>query len=85
MSGPTPDAGTPPASDRETRLGEEARRIGHDLNNSIGVLLGRAELMRMHLDRGNADGVRKGLDVILAQVERMKALTDELRGLRHRE
>jgi signal transduction histidine kinase len=73
-----------PAEDREARLGEDARRIGHDLNNSIGVLLGRAELMRIHLERGDPDGVRKGIDVILAQVERMKELADELRSLRHR-
>lgn len=84
MSGPVPGAQPAPiAIDRATRLGEHARRIGHDLNNAIGVLLGRAELMRMYLERGDAEGVQKGIDVILAQVERMKELANEMRGLRH--
>lgn len=80
---PRPDAGS--GTDRAARLGEEARRIGHDLNNCLGVLVGRAELARLHLDRGNVDGARKGLDVILAHTERIKALADELRGLRHKD
>ncbi len=89
MSQPSP--GTTPRpepageTDRAARLGEEARRIGHDLNNCLGVLVGRAELARLHLDRGNLDGARKGLEVILAHTERIKALADELRALRHRD
>jgi signal transduction histidine kinase len=70
--------------DRAARLGEEARRIGHDLNNCLGVISGRAELARIHLDRGDADGARRGLEIILAQAERIKKLADELRELRHR-
>lgn len=89
MSVPSPDATPRPegadADDRAARLGDEARRIGHDLNNCLGVLVGRAELARLHLDRGNPDGARKGLEVILAHTERIKALADELRALRHRE
>ncbi|MEZ5063135.1 MAG: hypothetical protein R3B81_00280 [bacterium] len=76
----------PPASDdRATRMGEEARRIGHDLNNVLGVIGGRAELLRMHLDRGNVDGARKGVDVILEQMDRLRQLSDEIRDLRHTE
>lgn len=71
-------------AERAERMGEEARRIGHDLNNCLGVVAGRAELMQMHLERGNADGVRKGIDVILGQMARMKELSDSLRELRHR-
>lgn len=75
----------PPPGDRAERMGEEARRIGHDLNNCLGVLVGRAELARLHLDRGNLDGVRKGIEVILSHSERIKQLADELRSLRHTE
>jgi len=75
---------TPAAADRAERLGEEARRIGHDLNNCLGVVGGRAELVRMQLERGNVEAARKGLDVILAQMDRMKQLSDALRELRHR-
>jgi signal transduction histidine kinase len=86
-----PSPGTPPGpedaavADRAARLGEEARRIGHDLNNCLGVIVGRAELARLHLDRGNLDGVRKGIDVILGHSERIKRLSDELRALRHQD
>ncbi len=68
-----------PGADPAGWMGQEARRIGHDLNNCLGVVSGRAELLRMHLDRGNLDGARKGVDVILGQMERMKTLSDELR------
>ena len=78
---PRPEGDT---GDRAARLGEEAGRIGHDLNNCLGVIMGRAELARMHLERGNPDGTRKGLEAILSQSERIKRLVDELRGLRHR-
>jgi signal transduction histidine kinase len=71
-------------ADHVERMGEEARRIGHDLNNCLGVVSGRAELMQMHLERGNSDGVRKGIDAILGQMARMKELSDSLRELRHR-
>jgi hypothetical protein len=76
-----PPAG--PAEDRAGRMGEEARRLGHDLNNAIGVVSGRAELLLMHLDRGNVDGARKGVEVILGQMDKLKNLSDSLRGLRH--
>jgi signal transduction histidine kinase len=80
---PKPDEPAP--GDRAARMGEDARRIGHDLNNCLGVIVGRTELARMHLERGNVDGARKGLDVILSQSERIKALADELRTLKNRE
>ena len=79
-----PRSGGAPEADRATRLGEEARRIGHDLNNSLGVIIGRTELARMHLERGNVDGARKGFEIILSQAERIKLLADELRDLRNR-
>jgi signal transduction histidine kinase len=83
MDGNTEARADSPA-ERAERMGEEARRIGHDLNNCLGVVSGRAELMQMHLERGNVDGVRKGLDAILGQMARMKELSDSLRELRHR-
>jgi signal transduction histidine kinase len=64
--------------------GRSARQIGHDLNNCLGVVGGRAELARLHIERGNLDGARKGLEVILGQIERMKELTDALRGVEAR-
>jgi hypothetical protein len=38
--------------------------------------------MLMHLDRGNPEAARKGVEVILGQMEKMKSLSDQLRNLR---
>ena len=83
MSDTAPSSAPKAPADRVGRMGEEAGRIGHDLNNVLGVISGRAELMLMHLDRGNAGGARKGVEVILGQMDKMKALSDELRNLRN--
>jgi signal transduction histidine kinase len=80
----TASEGEPSPADRADRMADEARRIGHDLNNCLGVVGGRAELMELYLDRGKVDDVRRGIEVILGQMDRMRELTDELRGLRRR-
>lgn len=77
---PEPPARVPDLADW---MGQEARRIGHDLNNCLGVVGGRAELMSLHLDRGKLDDVRRGIEVVLGQMQRMQELTEELRALRH--
>jgi signal transduction histidine kinase len=71
-----------PPLDRADRLADEAKRIGHDLNNCLGVVGGRTELLSIYLDRGKVDDMKRGIDVIMGQLERMKELSDELRGLR---
>jgi nitrogen-specific signal transduction histidine kinase len=86
MDSTEPRPGGAPAGDvsRADAMGEEARRIGHDLNNCLGIVGGRAELVLMYLDSGKTDGARQGVQVILDQMERMKGLSDEIRNLRHR-
>jgi len=76
----SPSAGTSPMD----AMGEEARRIGHDLNNCLGIVGGRAELALMYLESGKVDAARQGVQVILDQMERMRQLSDEIRNLRHR-
>jgi hypothetical protein len=73
---PTRADGAPPG------FAELAGEIGHELNNLLGVVGGRAELLRMYLDRGRVDEARAGVDVILGQVGRMRLISDRLRGLR---
>jgi len=63
-------------------FGEIAGEIGHELNNQLGIISGRAELARMHLDRGRVDDVRAGFDIILRQIDRMRLLSERLRGMR---
>lgn len=63
-------------------FGEIAGEIGHELNNQLGIISGRAELARMHLDRGRVEDVRAGFDIILRQIDRMRLLSERLRGMR---
>lgn len=78
-----PDAaGATPGEDRVQRMSRIARELGHELNNCLGIVSGRAELLLMHVERGNVDGARKGVEVILKQMDRMKELSDSLRELR---
>jgi signal transduction histidine kinase len=81
---PVPHQGGGGPADRAAAIAAEAGRIGHDLNNCLGVIVGRTELARMHLERGNVEGVLKGLEVILGQTDRMRQLADELRAFRQR-
>ena len=67
--------------DTATRMELRARQIGHDLNNCLGVVGGRAELILLQLDRGNAEAAGQGVRVILDQMKKMKALVDSLRRL----
>jgi hypothetical protein len=69
--------------DQLLRIQEAARELGHDFNNCLGIVSGRAELISMYLSKGNLEGVKKGVDVILRQMDRMKELTDALRNLRN--
>jgi nitrogen-specific signal transduction histidine kinase len=79
-----PTSSGPPGDgdDAARRMSEEARKIGHDLNNCLGIIGGRTELMAMYLDQGKIDAARRGVDVILGQMDRMRELTDRLRNLR---
>ena len=69
------------AEDLPARMDARARKIGHDLNNCLGVVGGRAELVLMQLGRGNTEGARKGVEVILDQMTKMGTLTESLRHL----
>jgi hypothetical protein len=63
-------------------FGEIAGEIGHELNNQLGIISGRAELAQLHLERGRMDDVRAGLEIILRQTDRMRLLSERLRGMR---
>ncbi len=70
-----------PPDDLPAAMLQRACQVGHDLNNAIGVVGGRAELALMQIDRGNAENARKGLQVILDQIDKMRALSESLRKL----
>lgn len=64
------------AESAEDSLRKPARRIAHDLNNTLGTLIGNLELLRMDLEP-NHPAVESALEIRKA-VERGRALVHEL-------
>ena len=65
-------------SERLSAMGEMAGEIGHELNNYLAAIGGRAELIPIALERGNMEIVRKGARVVAEQIGKMRVLTDGL-------
>jgi signal transduction histidine kinase len=65
-------------ADRLSRMGEMAGEIGHELNNYLMAIGGRAELALLALDRGNPQKARHSAELIAEQVSEMRKLTDGL-------
>ncbi len=65
-------------SERLSAMGEMAGEIGHELNNYLTAIGGRAELIPMALERSNHELVRQNSTIIAEQVARMRVLTDGL-------
>jgi PAS domain S-box-containing protein len=69
-------------TERLTAMGEMAGEIGHELNNYLMAIGGRAELIPIALDRGpesaSLEQVRKSAEIITRQVAEMRTLTDGL-------
>jgi PAS domain S-box-containing protein len=65
-------------SERLSRMGEMAGEIGHELNNYLMAIGGRAELIPLALDRGNQRKVRASAEIIVDQIAEMRKLTDGL-------
>lgn len=65
-------------SERLMAMGELAGEIGHEINNYLSVLGGRAEMIGRAIERGDADRAREYARIVLEQVEKMRRLT---RGL----
>ncbi|MCK0746482.1 sensor histidine kinase [Chromohalobacter nigrandesensis] len=58
-------------------LGEMTAGIAHEINNPAAVILGHVEVLADSLG-SDADPVRDEIDTIIAQVERIRALIDNL-------
>ncbi|WP_158774337.1 sensor histidine kinase [Cobetia sp. L2A1] len=59
-------------------LGELTAGIGHEINNPAAVILGHVELIEVILGE-QAEPVREEISTIIHQVERIRALVDNLR------
>ena len=70
------------SSERLSAMGEMAGEIGHELNNYLMAIGGRAELITTALARGNdprsLDKVQRSARIIAEQVAEMRRLTDGL-------
>ena len=65
-------------SEKLVATGEMAASIGHELNNYLTIILNNAELLPLHLNKGNLDKASANSKAILESVETMKRFTDGL-------
>ncbi|MGC3872931.1 sensor histidine kinase [Halomonas sp. GXIMD04776] len=64
-------------------LGELTAGIAHEINNPAAVILGHVELIEQQLGPAAAAPVKEEIDIIIAQVERIRALIDNLLHYSH--
>jgi len=65
-------------AERLSAMGEMAGEIGHELNNYLLAIGGRAELMTMAVERGNQEMIQQSATIIAQEVARMRVLTEGL-------
>jgi C4-dicarboxylate-specific signal transduction histidine kinase len=64
--------------ERLMTMGEMAAEIGHEINNYLSVIGGRAELIGRALDRGDTERARRFAAVVCEKVEQVSRLTRSL-------
>lgn len=65
-------------SEKLVAAGEMAASIGHELNNYLTIILNNAELLPIHLNKGDLEKVAANSKTILESVDTMKRFTDGL-------
>lgn len=64
-------------SEKLAALGELCAGVAHEINNPLAVILGNVELMKLELGEA-AEPVSEELALVLAQIERIRAITRSL-------
>jgi PAS domain S-box-containing protein len=65
-------------SEKLVAAGEMSASIGHELNNYLTIILNNAELLPLHLKKGEIEKVSSNAKAILESVNTMKRFTDGL-------
>ncbi|HET9887042.1 MAG TPA: ATP-binding protein [bacterium] len=65
-------------AERLSAMGEMAGEIGHELNNYLLAIGGRAELMTMAVQQNNREMILQSASIIAQEVGRMRVLTEGL-------
>ena len=58
-----------------------AATINHEINNPLTSIIGMAEISEIAMDNGMQDTLRKSLQNIIQQAERIRMVTQKLEGL----
>lgn len=73
------------STERMAAQGEMAASVAHEINNYLGVLGGRAQLIQMKAQRLGDDSMRADAEIIRQQVQRMSTLAKGLYQFSHTE
>lgn len=65
-------------SERLVAKGEMAASIGHELNNYLTIISNNAELLRLNVNRGNAEKLDNNVSSIFSNIDKIKRFTDGL-------
>lgn len=73
------------ANSKLSAIGEMAATITHEINNPLGVILGRCEMIKTMLDRGNMDPVNfsRLIDTIDVTAKRIEKIVKSMKTLSH--
>lgn len=73
------------ASSKLSAIGEMASAITHEINNPLGVILGRCEMIKTLIDRGNVDiaNLKRLVDTIEVNGRRIEKIVKSMKSLSH--
>lgn len=73
------------AHSKLSAIGEMAATITHEINNPLGVILGRCEMIKSMIERGSADpaNLSRLIDTIEVTAQRIEKIVKSMRTLSH--
>lgn len=73
------------ASSKLSAIGEMAATITHEINNPLGVILGRCEMFRNYIERGNPDVQKLAqlVEIVDLNAKRIEKIIKSMKSLSH--